>query len=166
MRVRYPIILALASALALGNATHALATTYGFSVHLSGLNEVGPNASPATGVAFIVYDDVANTVTTNGNFSGLLGQLTAGHFHGPAPVGVNAAVIHGFVGLPLGSTFGSWSDVWSGLTSTQVTYLMTGQLYVNLHSNVFPGGEIRDQVRPDATPTNAVSWGRIKTLYR
>ena len=166
MRVRYSIMLALALVLTLGNATHALATTFGYTATLLGVNEVGPNASPATGNAFIIYDDVANTLTTSGAFIGLVAPLTAGHIHGPALPGVNASVIHGFVGLPIGATSGAWNDVWSGLTPTQVGYLTSGRLYVNLHSQTFPGGEIRGQVVPDATPTRALSWGKIKALYR
>lgn len=172
MRVHYSIILALASALALGNATQALATTFGYTATLLGVNEVGPNASPASGFVFMIYDDVANTLTTTGNFSGLVAPLTAGHIHGPALPGANASVVHGFPalptlgGLPLGSTSGTWSDVWFALTPTQVGYLTSGRLYVNLHSQAFPGGEIRGQVVPDATPTRAASWGKIKALYR
>lgn len=165
MRVRYSILV-LVSALALGTATHALAATFGFVANLSGLNEVGPNASPATGMAFIVYDNVANTLTTSGSFTGLVAPLTAGHIHGPAPIGVNASVIHPFSALPLGSTSGVWNDVWVGLTATQVGYLNSGLLYVNLHSQSFPGGEIRGQVLPDATPSRKVTWGKIKALYR
>ena len=172
MRVRYSIILALVSALALGSATHALAATFGYIATLKGTNEVPPNASPASGSAFIIYDDVANTLSISGSFSGLVAPLTAGHFHGPALPGANASVIHGFPalptpgGLPLGSTSGTWSDVWVGLTATQVGYLTAGKIYVNLHSQAFPGGEIRGQVVPDATPTRAASWGKIKALYR
>jgi hypothetical protein len=116
-------------------------------------------------MAFIIYDDVAHSLTLSGSFSGLVAGLTAGHYHGPALPGVNASVIHGYSGLPLGSTFGSWSDLWV-LTPTQEGYLTGGLLYVNLHSQTFPGGEIRGQVVPDATPAHAVSWGRIKALYR
>src|SRR5713101_1039619 len=156
MRVRYSILVALGSALILVGAGTAPATTTSYIATLSGLEEVPANPSPATGTAFIVYDDVANTISTTGSFSGLVDILTAGHFHGPAAVGVNAGVIHGFSGLPLGATSGSWSDVWSGLTSTQVGYLTSGLLYVNLHSHTYPGGEIRGQVKPEATPSRAL----------
>ncbi len=168
MRVRYSIILALASALALGNATHALATTFGFTATLSGLQEVGPNASPATGTAFLVYDDVANTLSTTVSFAGLLAPLTASHIHGsPTSVpGVNAGVIHPFASAPAGATSGTYSDVWVGLTPTQVTWLNGGLLYVNIHSQLYPGGEIRGQIYSDATPSRKVSWGKIKSLYR
>jgi hypothetical protein len=165
MRVRYSMILALTSALVLASPASSPAALSSYVANLKGTNENPVNASPATGMAFIIYDDVANTLTLSGSFSGLVAPLTAGHYHGPALPGVNASVIHGFSGLPLGSMAGAWTDLWA-LTPVQVTYLLGGLLYVNLHSQTFPGGEIRGQVVPDATPAHVVSWGRIKALYR
>jgi len=164
MRVRYSMILALISALVLASPASSPAATSSYVANLKGSNEAPPNASPATGMAFIVFDDVTNTLTLSGSFSGLTTNLTAGHYHGPALAGVNASVIHGFVGLPA-ATSGTWTDTWA-LNATQVGYLLTGQLYINLHTSTFPGGEIRSQVLPEATPAHAVSWGRIKALYR
>ena len=168
MRVRYAIIAALALTLTAGSAGLSHASTTGYVAHLSGLNEVPPNASPATGTAFLTYDDVANTLTTNVTFSGLTAPLTATHIHGPAGPGANAGVIHSLASTspPIGFTSGSYSDTWSGLTATQQGWLSSGLMYVNLHTGNFPGGEIRGQVLPDATPTVTVSWGRIKSLYR
>ena len=165
MRVRYSMILALASALVLASAASSPAATSSYVANLRGTNEVPANPSPATGTAFIVYDDVAHSLTLSGTFSGLVAPLTAGHYHGPALPGVNASVIHPFTTLPLGAMSGAWTDFWA-LTPTQEGYLLGGLLYVNLHSTVYPGGEIRGQVVPDATPAHAVTWGRIKALYR
>jgi hypothetical protein len=67
------------------------------------------------------------------------------------------------LGIP---TCGTINDTWSGLTATQVGWLNTQQLYVNIHSQQFPGGEIRGQILPEATPTGVASWGKIKMLYR
>ncbi len=166
MRVRFSILVLLASALVLGGAGSSLATTFGYSASINGLNEVPANASPGTGSAFLVYDDVANTLTTSITFCNLLAGLTASHIHGPALPGVNAGVIHGFPATPLGSTCGAYGDVWAGLTAAQVGWLNTGMLYINLHTSQFPGGEIRGQIYPDATPARPSSWGRVKALYR
>lgn len=165
MRLRYSILSLLALALFLGGAGVSSAATFGYSAALSGLNEVPPNASPGTGSASLVYDDVANTLTTTINFCNLTSGLTASHIHGPAPAGVNAPVLHGFPATPLGSTCGSYGDVWGGLTAVQVGYLNSGQLYINLHTSNFPGGEIRGQIEA-AVPTRPATWGRIKTICR
>ena len=166
MRVRYTHALALATALTLAALGTASATTFSFVANLAGTNEVGPNASPGTGTAFITYDDVAGSITTAITFSGLVGPTTASHFHGPATISTNAPVIHGFASTPLGVMAGSYNDVWAAPTSTQIGWLTSQQLYVNIHTQVFPGGEIRGQVNPAATPSRNVSWGRIKSIYR
>ncbi len=70
-----------------------------------------------------------------------------------------------------GSTSGHDTGVWLStdaqpLTATQVSNLMNGLMYINVHSQNFPGGEIRGQIHSDATPARPTSWARIKTLFR
>ena len=163
MRVRYSIVLALTAVLALGGAAHA--TTYSYSATLLGLNEVPPNASPGSGTAAVVYDDVAATITVNVSWSGLMAPATAGHIHGPADTAHNAGVLFPFSGVPA-ATAGAIPQQSFAINSTQVGYLNTAMLYVNIHSSTFPGGEIRGQILPEATPTGVTSWGKIKRLYR
>jgi hypothetical protein len=165
MRVRYSIVLALTAVLALGGAASALATTYSYSAILLGLNEVPPNASPASGMGFLVYDDVAATITANESWSGLTAPATASHIHGPADTAHNAAVIFPFSGVPA-ATSGAIPQQSFAISTTQVGYLTSGLLYFNVHSSTFPGGEIRGQILPEPTPTGVTSWGKIKRLYR
>ena len=172
MRVRYSLIPILAVALIAASApSHATTTSY--VANLSGANEVPPNASPATGTGFVVYDDVANSITTSVTYSGLLANMTATHIHGPALAGANAPVIHflATTSPPIGTQSGSYNDVWDSsdspaLSAVHIGYLTTQKLYINIHTTQFPGGEIRGQIVPAATPARAVSWGRIKNLYR
>ena len=70
--------------------------------------------------------------------SGLNG--TASHLHGAAE-GQNGPILVGFQGGP---------TRWTGtavLTQEQATALLSGQTYVNVHSEVNPGGELRAQVQ-------------------
>lgn len=164
MRLRYSIVSILTLAIAFGSSTLARATTFSYTAPLDGLQEVPPNGTPASGTATLVYDDVANTLTTTVSYSGLLGPRTASHIHTALP-GVAGPVTHGLAGG--GPTADSFVDVWSGLTAAQVADLNAGKMYVNVHSTVYPGGEIRGQIHPDGvTLANSVSWGRLKTLYR
>jgi len=165
MRVRYSIVLALTAVLALGAASGAFATTFSYVANLSGLNENPPNASPATGMAFVVYDDVAATITVSVSWSGLTAPATAGHIHGPADTAHNGGVLFPFSGVPA-ATAGAIPTQSFAINSTQVSYLNTQMLYVNIHTSTFPGGEIRGQIVPEATPTGVASWGKIKQLYR
>ncbi|HRF58457.1 MAG TPA: CHRD domain-containing protein [Fimbriimonadaceae bacterium] len=110
----------------------------------TGLQEVPPNASPAVGAITGVFDDVTNVLNMQVNASGFVANLTAGHIH-QAPVGTNGGVI-----VVLANTAGG--TVWASsgnyaLTAAQETQGLGGNLYVNLHTNAFPGGEIRGQLR-------------------
>ena len=75
------------------------------------------------------------------SYSGLSGPATAGHFHGPAPVGANAGVALPFPGQMRSPMEGS-----ATLTAAQVADLMAGRWYANIHTAANPGGEIRGQM--------------------
>ena len=53
------------------------ANTITYHAYLAGTNEVPANASPATGFATFVFDDVANTLLVDETFSGLIGGNAA-----------------------------------------------------------------------------------------
>lgn len=131
-------VLALASA--------AQAQTGVISFVLEGLKEVPPNASPAFGQCDLTVNFTTGDWTLAGSFSGLLGPVTAAHIHGFASAGVNAGVLFGLT-VPIGSTSGTISGAGT-FNATQLTNLIAGLMYVNVHSQVFPGGEIRGQVVP------------------
>ena len=130
---------------------------------IDGFQPVPPTFSPGTGFGCVVLNP-DGTISYNIAFSGLLSAEVAAHFHGPAPVGLNAGVQ---VGLPLGSPkFGGAGP----LSAAQQADLIAGLWYINIHSALFPGGEIRGQVFISPTPCNVVpveetSWGKIKALY-
>jgi hypothetical protein len=154
-RVLLAVALTSASVLLLGAPGESAAQNY--AATLDGLQEVPPNPSPATGSGSFTLD-AAKMLHFNIVFSGLLAPETASHIHGPAPRGVNAGVIFP---LPLGSpkvgTVGP-------LTPVQEVDLNAGLLYVNIHSQLFPGGEIRGQIE-QAVAVDGKTWGAIKALY-
>ncbi len=126
----------------------SLALIYPFNNTLNGASENPPNASTGTGNISGTYDDVTNTFSFNIVFSGLTGNTTASHFHAPAGVTTNAGVMIGNVGFPTGVTSGNYSNSYV-LTAQQEGWLLTDSIYLNIHSNVFPGGEIRCQMSLD-----------------
>ena len=139
-----------------------------YNVNLDGPSESPPNASPGTGFATITYDSTAHTLEVNMSFSGLLGTTTASHIHcctaaadtGTAGV---ATVTPTFTGFPLGVTAGTYDNTfdltsasaWNpsfitshgGTTASAEAALgagmAAGEAYLNIHSTVVPGGEIR-----------------------
>lgn len=94
--------------------------------------------------------------------SNLVGTFSASHIH-QAPLGVNGPVI---VNLP---SFGSWSPTgpnmtWTQtspivLTAAQETAFLAGGTYINVHTNRFPGGEVRGQLYPVPEPATMAAMG-------
>jgi hypothetical protein len=106
--------------------------------------------SPGTGAAFLALDDVAMTLSVDLAFADLLAPTTNAHIHCCAPPGVSAGVIIPFVpaGFPLGVTAGTFFNTFN-LTSTQVSDIQSGLSYINIHTSMFPAGEIRGQIVPE-----------------
>jgi hypothetical protein len=131
-------------------AAHLSAVVVVYQFPLSGLEEVPPNASPATGFATVTLDTESNLLAWDVVFSGFQGTYTNAHFHGPAAPGVNTGTLVGihqaeFLGQTSGQLVGSTT-----LTNmVHKQHILDGLTYINLHSTVFPGGEIRGQVIPE-----------------
>ena len=139
-----------------------VASAQNYAASLDGLQEVPPNNSPGTGSATLVLD--ANLMLhVNCTFGGLLAPVTAAHIHAPAPPGVNAPIRFPLIPpapptSPIVLTVGP-------LTAQDVVNLNTGLSYINIHTTMFPGGEIRGQIF-GAVPVEPGTWGRIKSLYQ
>lgn len=168
MRHRYLI---LASVLGLALAVPAFAQTT-YSTTLTGLNEVPANPSPATGAATCVVNAAGTQVAISCSFQNLIGTYTASHLHGPAGVGFNAGVQIGFVPPAAPWVFansnhdGTLTNYTVPISAAQITMLANGQMYVNVHSSNFPGGEIRGQLALGPVPVDKTTWARVKKLYR
>jgi hypothetical protein len=112
-----------------------------FTTQLRGANEVPPVASNASGQVDAVLNKDTSLLRWQLSYAGLSGPATAGHFHGPAPVGANAGAALPFTG-PITSPMSGQAT----LTPAQVADLMAGKWYANIHTARFPGGEIRGQM--------------------
>jgi hypothetical protein len=108
---------------------------------LSAATEVPANTSAGKGTADIDYDAGTKKLSWKLNYSGLSGPATMAHFHGPAEVGKNAAVV---VVIPNATS--SPAEGSATLTDAQAADLLAGKYYVNVHTAANPGGEIRGQV--------------------
>ncbi|MGP1345047.1 MAG: CHRD domain-containing protein [Phycisphaerales bacterium] len=136
---------AVAAVVSLGLVSVGSAAISEFSAGLSGDNEVPANDSEATGTFLGIYDSDANSFAFEWDITGpLSGTPTVSHIH-QAPVGVNGPVVFGF-----NSPGPTWplagSATWNGLSPAQVDTLFNGGFYVNFHTTVFPGGELRGQI--------------------
>ena len=132
-----------AGGLAAGGAGGLVLKTY--SVILNGAME-GPDAgTTATGAATVTLNTATGAVTVDGTFTGLTGNATAAHIHGLATPPATAPVI-----VPLTATMAtSGTLTGSGtLTSAQITGMIAGMTYLNIHTALHPGGEIRGNIGP------------------
>ena len=118
----------------------AFAETVQLKAELKGSSEVPPVQSAGTGRMTGTYDTASKKLTWQGTYSGLSGNVTAAHFHGPAEPGKNAGVV-----VPLKETGASFSGN-ADLTDAQAADLLAGRWYLNFHTQANPGGEIRGQV--------------------
>ncbi len=171
----------LAGALAVGVLSPSTSTAiiYSFDVVLNGPSESPPNASPGTGFATVDWDTVLNTMAVDVTFSGLLGTTTASHIHaataspGTGTAGVATTTPY-FAGFPIGVTSGSYVNTLDmtlassynpayvtangGTVASAETALLTailaGEAYLNIHTTVVPGGEIRGFLEPVPEPSS------------
>jgi hypothetical protein len=133
------LLAAFASALLLG--TSAMAETVNLKAELSGADQVPPVTTSAKGSLTSTYDTATKRLTWKGNVSGLSGDVTAAHFHGPAEKGKNAGVLIPAPGVKAGAFEGS-----ATLNDDQAKALTSGMTYFNIHTAANPGGEVRGQV--------------------
>lgn len=118
-----------------------------WSTTLSGYNEVPPNASPATGAfsATVGAGEIAYLLTWNN----LTTPVIAAHIH-EAPAGVNGSILIPLT-VAVGTTTGSTSETIS-VDQTLINQISANPsgFYVNVHSELYPGGEIRGQLGCEA----------------
>jgi hypothetical protein len=160
----------------------AKADQLAFVTTLTGAQEVPPNASPGIGSALVTVDTVTNMLTINVSFSGLLSPTIAAHIHCCVPPGANAGVataVPTFPGFPLGVTTGTYLQTFdltlastynpafitanggtvAGAQAAFITGLVNGQTYLNIHTSLFQGGEIRGQLQAVPEPATLLLMG-------
>ena len=111
------------------------------SAQLNGASEIPPVTSNGSGTLEATVNTQTMMLSYTVTYVGLSGPATAAHFHGPAAAGMNAGIA-----LPFNGSLASPIKGQATLTATQLGQMMAGNWYVNLHTAVNPGGEIRGQV--------------------
>jgi hypothetical protein len=139
-------IMAAASSLVLAQAQIQ------YNLTLSSREEVPVNNSTAIGVGTLTLN-LNNTLSYNISYSGLTGDWTASHIHAGALPGANASVLFPFNNTPTTTRSGVLSGTTPAFSASQLSDLLSGRDYVNIHSTVFPGGEIRAQIQAVPEPS-------------
>jgi hypothetical protein len=162
----------LAAALLFG--LPAFADPVGYTADLSGPAEFPPNASPGSGFTTVFIDTTAHTLSVDIAFQDLVGLTTAAHIHCCTAVPLAGAIgvatqLPLFTGFPTGVISGTYFHVFdttdlatfspafvtsnggtaAGAEAALSAGLDAGRAYLNIHSDVYPGGEIRGFLVPE-----------------
>jgi hypothetical protein len=148
-------------------AAPAAAAPVVFQATLSGANEAPPNASTGSGTVTVTYDPATFVMTLAMDFTGLTGTTTMAHIHccvaGPGNNAGVASTTPSFPNFPNGVSAGTYTREFNldapasfnpsfiaangGTVPTARAALLDGMgrrgAYFNLHTSVFPGGELR-----------------------
>lgn len=131
--------LTLASVLLAAGTSLAQAEMLTFKAELAPASEVPPAAdSKGSGMATVMVDTETKKLTWEVTSKDLTGAATAAHIHGPAAVGENAG--------PMIDISASIEKGSADVTDAQLTELQAGRTYINVHTEKYPGGEIRGQL--------------------
>src|ERR1043165_407079 len=169
---------AIGAMILIGIAQQASAAPIPFTATMSGLNEVPPNASTATGLTSLILN--GNSLTVNVTFNGLLGGLpSAAHIHCCIAPGQSVGVAVGFPGFPVALS-GTYNHVFdlldpsiytsgfltgfgggtaSGAETALINGLMAGTAYSNIHNAQGPGGKIRGLITIVPEPVTLSMFG-------
>ena len=164
---------------------------------LSPLNENPPHpTSSAIGTALVTWDTATTMMALNVIFSGLTTPDIMAHIHccttTPSGNAGVATTVPSFPGFPLGVTSGTYAHTLdmlnagsynpafvtahggtpSSAAAALLTGILAGQAYVNIHTTMFPGGEIRGNlaipvdisIKPEATPPVPINAGSHGTI--
>jgi hypothetical protein len=147
-----------------------------FVTQLDGASESPPNASLGAGMAIVTYTPGTFAMGVQATFSGLTAGTTAAHIHCCVTTGTTAGVATQtpyFTGFPIGVTSGTYDHTFdmtqaSSYNASFVTAnggtvgaalgallagMADGTAYFNIHSSVYPGGEIRGNLTLDTVFT-------------
>ena len=165
--MKLPAVVGLCALVLTAASAQAAVTQY-----YTTLSPEGAGGRTGSGSATASYDDVTHVLSFSAMFSGLSGVTTQSHFHcctvtpfiGNATVAVDSPSLPIALGVSSGS-FGAVLDLddvdafgvavninpafvtAAGSLSQAINNfaagLNSGRVYLNIHSNTFPGGEIR-----------------------
>jgi len=156
MRRRSAVVVILVVALAVVLAAFIGTASGGgrpLSTTMSGANENPQNSSPATGTTAVRLNHGQGSVCYDMSVSNLTTAPSMAHIH-KAPAGTNGGIVVHLFGsggapAPTSPSFTITNFCQTGIDQALVKDIIQNpdQYYVNVHTQTFPGGEIRGQLR-------------------
>jgi len=183
-------ILALVLALWLGSNTSAQAEPIRYTAVMNGESVEPPTPSTGTAEAVVIVDPVAHTMYVYINFA-LMGITLQAHIHAPTDVALtgvaaSATATPTLPDFPFALSFDDYEKTLDmkqessyspeflaangGTAASAETALFAaiaeGRAYIDVHTDMYPDGEVRGFLTVNNTPTENVTWGKVKALYR
>jgi len=170
----------LALAIATAPTAACRAADQVFFGYLNGANESPiPVASAGTGFALVTYSPTTKMMRVQVNFANLTSTTVASHIHCCfSPPATTTAIVATttpyFPGFPIGVTSGTYDNTFDmtmagsynaafltaqgGSTAVALAVLLAGMTnstaYFNIHTTMYPGGEIRANMQLDTVFAN------------
>lgn len=128
-----------------------LETDFGFFSSLDGSQQVPPVSTSAKGISAINLSMDGKKLEVKVVADGLSGNIQSAHLH-KGTVGTNGGILVDLTPMISGrGIFGTVNVPDSLRNGVLASYIMSGQIYVNLHTTANPNGEVRGQVTSDKT---------------
>lgn len=114
---------------------------------IEGSQEVPARQTSGNGTMDMVYNKDTRTLSYTIRWNSLTGNATAAHIHGTAIRGVNAGILQDFGTAFPKTAAGTFSGtvLIDGVVFNEED-LLNGRYYVNIHTAMYSGGEIRGQI--------------------
>lgn len=144
----------------------ATAVVWTFDDPIDGSQEVPPVSTDAFGMAFGTYDDVSNSLNITVQGDDFSSGVIAAHIHLGA-FGTNGGVVFD-LGVGSNSDWEYFTVNNFVLSGSQEAEFLAGNWYVNIHTDIHEGGEIRGQLNPVPEPATilALAAGSALLLRR
>jgi hypothetical protein len=175
--MRYPLSLI---ALALALTVRAGAAVMTWDAHLNSAQEIPPNPSTASGYGTVSFDDSTNVLTLDLAWQGLSGDGMQAHIHccvasppGNAGIAVDlwlmatpqppTGTFNLVFDLDLTNPFRATFTAANGGTALSAFAALAAAMndgdraYYNIHTMMWPGGEIRGNLSPVPEPATVVA---------
>ncbi len=190
INVRTLLALAFVLALMLGSNTSANAEAARYKAVMNGESVEPPTPSTGTANAIVEIDPVAHTMYVYIDFA-LMGITLQAHLHAPTGVpltgvAASATTTPTLPDFPFALSFDKYEKTLdmtqesnyspeflaanggnvAAAEATLFAAIAEGKAYLDIHTDVYADGEVRGFLTQNNTPTENVSWGKVKSLYR
>jgi len=121
-------------------------------IPMTGAQENPQTPSSALGTLDVYYAKNSKTLSYKVTWQGLADTITGMHIHGVAPSGYSTAIVQNILTTKNEAVFPFRGGTYSGTLLVDGTVikeenLLNGMYYLNIHTKVYPGGEIRGQIK-------------------